>query len=1075
MYPTSEIAYRLFTGGGLQKARITVFQKDGTVYKLTDADICTGGLSVDRYSVTGQKIEIGSAVAAELSLRLRNDGKLNDRNFQGAELFVEVGVVDSVTPRILQEENGFSLLTEKEETEESLEVEVYNTLPEDTAYTTIYVPLGWFQVDNTPRTLSTISVTALDRMICFDKYAQKSDLSFPCTVSELLLQICRVCGVNLAENSVAQLTNADYEITSYPEQEDLTYRTMLMWIAQITGTCAYLDWDGRLRLEWYGDGGTISIDESVRYSSDLQEQFITVTGIVIKTDDTAYHRGTYPYDYMLSIDGNLLIQGDGKNLADALGRKFIGFTYIPFEAKTLAMPFLFPMDKVNFLKAGVTYNTILTNVNYTLNGSTNLAAKGESKESNALPKLSPFTPSQAQENRKKEVAVEEKLSAQANATQHLNQTAASAMGMYYSERTDENGGVIRYWHDNESLENSLYICMQNAGGSFSTNTGWNNGNPQWTAGTDKFGNAVVSLLNTIGIQAEWIRADSITTDKLSIGQSERGTNLIEDSSFEHGGVFVRATYSGEDEDAQVQSPAHNDRWNAVSFRDTDTYDIEYRGYLETPDIGGFDGNKAVIDVNLKGLSENETEWFYGYEQIQSIPIDMLTHIVSFYYRVRRYPLGTTQGTETAHAKYAFKIQWLNQNGEEISCTFYSFSVQSGNDDVWHRLYTTVTPPNDAKSARFAIGFICTDKCIFSDGGETGELGYPDLAFCDLDGILFEPGTVLDTWTCSAAEVRNTGVIINSNGVNIADGKISVTDIFGRKVLYTDGNNGLQLTGGLTAQMYDQSTGRLYAQTQILPSVNKSPYSDSSGAFENSFLGQTFTKIDENGLAENVGHIGIPFTEYEGVGNNNPMQFYSKNGFHFDSESSFLFNGMHPLVCDPKEISENTDYISRIQTPGWYICPTDERAKKLQHTPVDRAFIMQVSCLGSYVTQYFVSRLGETYQRTFDAAAEKIYGNNWAAVTNYGIIRPQTQYADNINPGTYIVAAEDIKYTQDEIFYSSSYPVNKRGILECMRTVDGDIYQRYSTWDGYVYMRNSYFAGNKREWTYWRCNGVAPGI
>lgn len=1067
MYPIAENVRNIFAGGALQKARITVFQKDGSTYVLTDSDICTDGLSVDRYSVTGQTLELGSAVSAELSLMLRNNGALNDKQFQGAELFVEVGVVDSVTPRMLTLENGLQLQTESEQ---MLELEIYNALPSDIETATEYVPLGWFKVDNTPRALSTISISALDRMIRFDKDVKRSDLVFPCTVSELLIKICSICNVRLADNSVSAFINADYEIQSFPEQNNLTYRTLLMWIAQITGTCAYMDWNGQLRLGWYeSESSVISIDESVRYDSDLQEQAITISGIEIHTnDDTVLQSAVFQDNYVISIEGNLLLQGNEQSVVNALGNKIVGFQYIPFEAQTLSMPFLFPMDCVDFVKNGTHYETVLTNVNYTLNGSTSLAAKGETEEMRSLPSLSPFTPEQTKINQKREETIEKALSAQESASQYLNQTAASAMGMYYSERTDENGGVIRYWHDNESLENSLYICMQNAGGSFSTNTGWNNGNPQWTTGTDKFGNAVVSLLNAIGIQAEWIQADSITTDKLSIGQSERGTNLIDDSSFEHSGVFYRAAYSDETEETVVVSPAHNDHWNAVSFQNSESYDVRYRGYLEVASVGGFDGNKAILDVNLKGLLENEAEWFIGYEQIQPIPIEMLTHTVSFYARVHRYPIGTPQGTEIAHTKYAFKIQWLDRNGAEISCTFQSFSTQSNGTDAWERFYASVNPPNGTVNAKFAIGFVCTDLAMLDDGGETGEAGYPDLAFCDLDGILFEAGTNLNTWTCSESELKNTGVIINSNGVNIADGKISVTDVYGRKVLYTDGSNHLQLVGGLTAQMYDPIEKRVCAQMQVSPSNERNPYTDSSGYFDNSFLGQTFTRFDKNGTAEKVGHIGMTFTEDENIDNSRPMDFYSENGFYFTG-NGFLFNGTRPLICDPREVGENVEGLAHLTNPGWYTVSSDERATSLKQSPVKKAFSMQVCRFGNYVLQYLVARDGETHQRVFDITQSTIPGLNWYSLTGTDI--SETGIYD-LYPGVYIqsknVPSNRVQESTDTLAMEHMYPTTDTGIFECFWGADGVKYQRYTTWRGEVWCRNY---SPQFGWAFWRKNNV----
>lgn len=956
MYPISKDTINLFADGGLQKAKIAVFPKSGGTYELTEADVCTGGLSVDRYSTTGQKIEVGSAISSELTLTLRNDGRFNDKEFQGAEMFVQVGIRDWVTPRALTTENHAELQTELGM---SLTIEEFNRLPEDTVYTIAYIPLGWFKVDSPPRALSTISMSALDRMMRFDKYVDKTLLHFPCTVSELLLEICRICDVLLADNAVSKLTNADYEIAAFPEQDKLTYRTLLIWIAQITGTCAYMDWDGRLRLEWYGDqNNAIELDETMRYSSDLQEQFITVTGIEIHANETVFQSKVYEDTYVVSIEGNLLLQGNEQAVADALGSKLVGFRYIPFEAKTTPMPFLFPMDSVDFVKNGLHHKTVLTNINYTLNGSTSLSAKGETEEINNLPTPSSWTPKQSstiKEINQNVSEVRENLTTQEKATQYLNQTAATAMGMYYSERSDENGGVVRYWHDAERLENSAYICMQNSGGSFSTNTGWNNGSPNWTEGTDKFGNAIVSLLNTIGIRAEWIRADSITTDKLSIGQSERGTNLIQDSSFESNSLCVPGTY--DEANGSLIMPGHNDYWNAVTFTASEDYDIAYSEFMRSPSVGGFDGNKSIMDCNFKGLAEDEELWFYGVEQIEPIPIEMISHTVSFYCRVKK---GYPNGSEIAHAKYAFKIQWLDGNQTPTSATFQSFDVNSDGTENWQRRYAVVTPPNGAKYARFAIGFICTDLPILLEDDYVGGYGYPDLAFLDLDGILFEQGTDLNAWTCSESEVSNTGVLINSNGLNISDGKICITDPFGRRIFYLDGSQSMQLLGGLITEIFDPLEKKLYARA-TMQSVNEAHTWDESGELTGSgFLGMAFEEADANGQLDKVGHIGMQFAKNYDY----PMTFFSKHGFAFNGVESALIS--EPQVIPSGANINNINY----RTPGWYYCATSADAKTITGSPTQAAFCMRVEKIAGIAIQTITSYTLEEYKR---------YYQNWDPV------------------------------------------------------------------------------------------------
>ena len=134
----SQEAIDLFNKDYRQVVRIH-FSKGDTAFDITEADIIQGGMTIDRYCVSGSKIEVGSAVAAELTLRLRNyDGKFDAVSFEGATLTVEVGI-----------KKWDALAWEKAQLH--------------------WVPCGQFIIDTPPRTLDTISISALDRMVLFDK------------------------------------------------------------------------------------------------------------------------------------------------------------------------------------------------------------------------------------------------------------------------------------------------------------------------------------------------------------------------------------------------------------------------------------------------------------------------------------------------------------------------------------------------------------------------------------------------------------------------------------------------------------------------------------------------------------------------------------------------------------------------------------------------------------------------------------------------------------------------------------------------------------------------------------------
>lgn len=137
-YPITAEALDLFTNSYRQVVEIS-FNGVNENIKLTEQDISLGGFSVNRYCVSGNKIEIGSAIAAELALSLDNsDGRFDEVFFEGAELYVRVG-------------------SKKWEARRWEHADYH------------YIPFGYFTIDEAPRKLAKITLSALDRMVLFDK------------------------------------------------------------------------------------------------------------------------------------------------------------------------------------------------------------------------------------------------------------------------------------------------------------------------------------------------------------------------------------------------------------------------------------------------------------------------------------------------------------------------------------------------------------------------------------------------------------------------------------------------------------------------------------------------------------------------------------------------------------------------------------------------------------------------------------------------------------------------------------------------------------------------------------------
>ena len=229
------------------------------INRITEENIIAGSFSIDRYTASGDNVEIGSAVAAELKMTLDNHtGIYDDVNFAGATLRVNVSV---------KREDG--LIS--------------------------YIPMGIFIVDEQIKNQTTISLTALDYMAAFDKVFDFKDYEQGMSIQQILFAIYNQCMIkDNAESSLGDfldLPNMDYIPYDLPQSESLTCRQILQWICEITGTCAYMDGDGELQLGFYEDFLIPSTEDkfvlrpNMRYSSEYDKSILVLDKIIVQSKD----------------------------------------------------------------------------------------------------------------------------------------------------------------------------------------------------------------------------------------------------------------------------------------------------------------------------------------------------------------------------------------------------------------------------------------------------------------------------------------------------------------------------------------------------------------------------------------------------------------------------------------------------------------------------------------------------------------------------------------------------------------------------------------------------------------------
>ena len=477
MYPVTNTVKTLLETEQPQLLRVTGTDRNNVAISITDANVMYGGFSIDRYSCNSQKLEIGTAVAAELTLKLNNSGgQFDSLRFEGSELYVEIGV--------------------------------------ETAPSTIsWIPCGYFIVDEQTRKLNTITLKALDRMMMLDfelpvlcpwtdnngNYITdnngnvlflNSGVAFPNTVQGMINQICIMSGLVLGTD-ISGFPNASYSISSTPAvPAGTTMRDYIQWAAALMGTCAYIDWTGKLCFKWY-TSASYSSTASNRFDSDLYENDITITGVTYTDEsNTEYIAGSR--GYTLDLTRNYLLKSNIQTALNAINTAINGFTYRPFSATSMPAPYLFPMDVITFVdKDSVSHNCAVTNVNLTINDSTKLKGRGETEKTNSYARISSMTAEQA-------LAMQRAAQAASKEVQNLNNSLTQQE--IFDRLTDgglEQGIALEQTYQSLGAagDKKVYLNMDYA----------------------RFGQLMADRIAAGAITADKIAAEAVTAAKIATG------------------------------------------------------------------------------------------------------------------------------------------------------------------------------------------------------------------------------------------------------------------------------------------------------------------------------------------------------------------------------------------------------------------------------------------------------------------------------------------------------------------------------------------------------------------------------
>lgn len=490
---------------------------DGTILNLDSTQIWSGGFKIEDAVSGNTKFEIGSAIANKFTLTINNIyDDFSPYDFDRAVIIAYVGLELSDT-------------TEK-------------------------IRKGTFIVDDPKYNGTTITLECLDYMSKFDEPYALSNLSYPATIQSVIRNACSVCGVTLLKSD---FDNYNYVVPKRPVDDALTFRDAISGCAQLAGCFARCDVWGRLEIKWYEqgvferndnlDGGTFHKDGNASYpygdqadggtlnpwtvgdkydggTFADQSQYhhfyslsqptvstddVVVTGIQVTENFTESETSKMESvlfgaaGYVLSVENNKWIQkGEAAAVARYLGEKIVGLRFRPLSTSCLSDPTIEAGDLAYVTdRKQNTYHALVTSTTFHKGSYQQVTCGAETPSKNSSTSYSASTKLlvEARRNAAKQISDYDL------AVQQLTSLITQSFGVFKSEEVLEDDSTIHYMHDKPTLAESQTIWKMTAD-AFAVST---DGGKTWNAGMDSSGNAVVNVLNTIGINADWIKAGRI--------------------------------------------------------------------------------------------------------------------------------------------------------------------------------------------------------------------------------------------------------------------------------------------------------------------------------------------------------------------------------------------------------------------------------------------------------------------------------------------------------------------------------------------------------------------------------------
>ena len=331
------------------KEKIRKFYWSGVINTPTpisfyDKDIISGQLI---RSISGEKLEIGSVYASQLSLEV-NLPSVSRYELYGCTMTLSCALEGA----------------------------------------TDVIPMGQFIITEALQSASKITITAFDSMIMFDdvRFAPSNVIQTP---FEWLSEMCTTCGVTLGSTSaeISVLPNGGRKTGFADVASDVqTWRDVLGYLGAYLGAFAYIGRDNKLYMGVYRSISDDTVPSSFRLTSNLSDYRTTYDGLyaVYKEGGVQeYVSNTNSGGLVLDLGTNPFLQfTDSTNRQDALQEiidAWNGVYYVPYDAEMPLVPIYDPADVLTFTdnQADAYDHGAITEITYTIGGTMHVMCSGD--------------------------------------------------------------------------------------------------------------------------------------------------------------------------------------------------------------------------------------------------------------------------------------------------------------------------------------------------------------------------------------------------------------------------------------------------------------------------------------------------------------------------------------------------------------------------------------------------------------------------------------------------------------------------------------------------------------------------